>query len=435
MSRYGLVGTAGAAVAVVVAASVAGAASAGASAGGAGTVAASPAASLPAPSPSDTGLLRRQALDRAYGMDYDDGLALARQAVAADPGDPANHLALASIAWLSMLAARGALMVEEYLGPPPRGDLRRAPPPSDLAVTFRHAVANAAALASRRVHQQPHDLDAAFAAGAAEAWLAAYLASEEGRIFAALGAARRAYGAHSRVSSSDQRRGDTGLVLGTFRYAVATLSVFKRWLAYLAGFGGDKARAFELLEACAAWPSDVQTEARFALVVFYTREGRLQDALRELAVLREQYPRNRLLRLETGSMLVRAGRPAEALEWFDRGLASLAGDPRWGMFGELAVWHYQRGLAFVALGRPADAAREATAALGAPSRVWLRGRAFVLQGYARDLSGDRPGAVRAYRQGAEIGRSVGDALGVQEAERWFDKPFGGTSPSGGRHTQ
>ena len=36
------------------------------------------------------------------------------------------------------------------------------------------------------------------------------------------------------------QRVDAGLIVGTYRYLVASLVLPARWLAYMAGFGGDK---------------------------------------------------------------------------------------------------------------------------------------------------------------------------------------------------
>jgi len=383
-----------------------------------------------APSPSDT--LRRQAFDLVYNLDYERAVALAHQAVASDPGDAHNHLTLASVVWLKMLAARGATTIEEYLGPPPRGDVQRTPPPSDLAVTLKSALNAAIAIAERRLARQPNDTDAHYVLGAAVGRQAAYTASEEGRIAASVGAARRAYFAHRRVLELDARRKDAGLVVGTYRYVVATLSFFKRWFAYMAGFAGDKAVAIRMLSECAAYPSDVQTEARFGLLIIYSREERPDDALRVLQELRALYPRNRLLWIETGATHLRAGRPAEALRWLDNGLAMLAADTRPRTFGEDAMWRYKRASALVALGRGADARPDAEAATTLPSQTWVRGRAFVQLGRVEDLAGNRVAALRAYRRGAEMARAAGDPWGLEDAERGLDKPFGGTSGASSR---
>jgi tetratricopeptide (TPR) repeat protein len=248
--------------------------------------------------------LRRQGYELAYNLDREAALTVFEQAVAADRDDPANHIALAALAWLNMLLRRGSVTVEEYLGPMPSSDVQRTPPPADLAAAFLTSVNAALRLAEQQARRHPNDAGVRYNLGAALGQVAAYTASEEGRVFAAFRAARRALEAHERVLALDPLRKDAGLVVGTYRYLVATLPLFKRWFAYLAGFGGNKALALRMLEDCADYPSDVQAEARFALLVVYSRENRFADVLRVLETLRMAYPRNRLLWLETGATLL-----------------------------------------------------------------------------------------------------------------------------------
>lgn len=379
--------------------------------------------------------LRLQSINLAYNLDFDAADAAILDVIARAPDDPANHLARASIVWVRMLFQRGALTVDEYLGPPSLSDVSRTPPASRRSSELRVALARATALAEQRLRQNPHDVSALYAIGAAAGREAAYIATEEGRLMRAFWTARRAYDAHERVLTLDPSRKDAGLIVGTYRYLVATLSRVMRWIAYLAGFGGDKDRAYSLLEACTTVPNETGIEARFALIITYSRDGRHDDALRELRVLRERYPRNRLLWLETGATLLRAGKPGEALVWLDDGLAALASDDRPRSFGEDAWWHYKRGLALVRLGRVADARQAAAAATSAKAYTWVRGRILTLTGQIDDLSGRRDAALRAYRQARDIGRSTRDALGVQEAQRWIDNPFMGTSPGPARQYQ
>jgi tetratricopeptide (TPR) repeat protein len=370
--------------------------------------------------------LRLRSINLAYNLDFDAADAAILDVIARAPDDPANHLARASIVWVRMLFQRGALTVDEYLGPPSLSDVSRTPPAARRSSELRVALARATALAEQRLRQNSHDVSALYAIGAAAGREAAYIATEEGRLMRAFWTARRAYDAHERVLTLDPSRKDAGLIVGTYRYLVATLSRVMRWIAYLAGFGGDKERAYSLLEACTTVPNETGIEARFALIITYSRDGRHDDALRELRVLRERYPRNRLLWLETGATLLRAGKPGEALVWLDDG-------PR--AFGEDAWWHYKRGLALVRLGRVADARQAAAAATSATAYTWVRGRILTLTGQIDDLSGRRDAALRAYRQARDIGKSTRDALGVQEAQRWIDNPFTGTSPGPARQYQ
>src|SRR5947207_72656 len=93
--------------------------------------------------------------------------------------------------------------------------------------------------------------------------------------------------------------------------------------------------------------------------------------------LRDRYPRNRLLWLETGATLVRAGRPADAERFLTDGLARLAGDRRPRMFGEEALWLYKRGLARSLQGRSAEAEADLRHALSVEGRHWVYGRTHL----------------------------------------------------------
>ena len=164
-------------------------------------------------------------------------------------------------------------------------------------------------------------------------------------------AARRSFDEHERVLELDPSRTDAGLVVGTYRYLVSTLSLPMRVMAYVAGFGGGRDRAVELLKRTAAGTSDARTDALFALILVYNREHRYDEAMQVLRELRTMHPRNRLVVLETGSTALRAGRFEQADEILTEGLGMLEGDRRPRMGGEEALWRYKRGAARAALGR------------------------------------------------------------------------------------
>jgi tetratricopeptide (TPR) repeat protein len=189
------------------------------------------------------------------------------------------------------------------------------------------------ALSRAHVAQGANDADAHYQLGAAVGLRASYIATVEGSAVGAFRAAREAYDEHERVMALDPRRKDAGLIVGTYRYLVSVLSLPLRWMAYMAGFGGGREKGLHLIEEAAAYPGDSQTDARFALILLYNREKRYDDALGQLATLRERYPRNRLAVLETGSTNLRAGRAAEAERLLDEGIRRLATDTRPRMFG------------------------------------------------------------------------------------------------------
>src|SRR6185503_7658732 len=158
------------------------------------------------------------------------------------------------------------------------------------------------------------------------------------------------------------------------RYLVATLSLPLRWVAYVAGFGGNRERGMRLIEDAATYDGDNTTDARFALILLYNREKRYDDALAQLARLRADYPRNRLVWLESGSTSLRAARFADAERFLAEGFAKFADDRRPRMFGEEALWLYKRGAARAALGRAADAEADLRRALSLTGRNWVFGR-------------------------------------------------------------
>jgi tetratricopeptide (TPR) repeat protein len=227
------------------------------------------------------------------------------------------------------------------------------------------------------------------------------MATVEGRLMAGFKAARRCYDEHERVLALDSSRHDAGLVVGTYRYVVSTLSLPMRMLAYVAGLGGGRNRGIQVLEAAAASNSDARAEAMFALVLVYNRERRYDDALRMLQQLRRTFPRNRLVVLETGATALRAGRAQQADAVLTEGLTMLASDKRPRIPGEEALWHYKRGAARALAGQRDAAIADLRLATPDSAPPWVRGRARLELGRLALGRGDLKGAAEEARQ-AEV---------------------------------
>ena len=376
--------------------------------------------------------LLRAGYKAAFNLDHDEALAAFRRAVDADPGDPAAYRAIAAITWLNMMFARGALSADEFLSSLPESNVKMKAPPAEKEAAFHTNVQKAISLAEAQVRQRPRDADAHMNLGAARGLLAAYTVTIDGSLFEAVGLARSAFKVIENVLKLDPSRKDASFFAGSYRYAVANLSAVKRWLAYLAGFGGDRERAIRLLEESAAYPSDIQADARALLVLVYNKERRYDDALRLLEALRRDFPRNRLLWLESGATDMRAGRPARALEYLDTGVAMFERDQRLKAFGEAALWYAKRGAVRAALGDRAGAEADLRKALAAEGRDWVHGRSHLELGKLADVSGDRAAAVAEYRRAAALCGKDRDPVGRQEAERLLKKPYTGTIDATGR---
>jgi len=363
----------------------------------------------------------------AYNLDHDEALAAFRRAAEADPADPAAYRAIAAITWLNLMFTRGALSADEYLSSLPESNAAMKLPPAHLAATFRTNIDKAIQLAEAKVRLHPRDAGAHFDLGAARGLLSAYAVTIEGSLFGAVRLARGAFKATEQVLVLDPSRKDASFFTGSYRYAVANLGSVKRWLAYMAGFGGDRELAIRMIEESAAYPSDVQPDARILLVLVYNKERRYDDALRLLEGLRRDFPRNRLLWLESGAAEMRAGRPARALEFLDLGIAMFERETRQKAFGEGAMWYAKRGAAYAALANRTKAEADLAKALAAEGRDWVHGRCHLELGKFADLSGNRTAAIAEYRQAVALCSRDRDPIGRTEAERLLGRPFSGTN--------
>ena len=350
------------------------------------------ATTLHAAAAEDPIAARRLAFELAYNLDHEPAVARLRQVAQEHPDDPASHRALASVLWLNMLFRRGAITVDHYLGSFSRTQVELSKPPADLDAEFRAHVARAIQLAEARVASAPRDAQAHFDLGAAVALQASHMATVEGKLFAGFKAARRSYDEHEKVLALDPARKDAGLIVGTYRYVISTLSLPMRMMAYVAGFGGGRERGVQMVRDAALQSGESRTDAMFALILLYNRERRYDEALKVLDDLRRTYPRNRLLLLESGATALRAGRHAQADAILTEGLAVLSKETRPRIPGEEALWKYKRGAARAGLGQTEAARDDLNAATAPGAQEWVRGRAHTELARLAIRGGDAAGA-------------------------------------------
>ena len=359
--------------------------------------------------------LRAEGIALGYNLDRAEALAVFKKAIAADPADPAGYRMVAANAWITLLFEQGAISVDDYLGEA-RGNVQRDPPNPALAKTFHDAITQATTLSDARLRAQPDDAEAHYQAGAAYGFVASYTATVEGRLSGSFSPARRAYREHERALALAPTRKDAGLIVGMYRYAVSELALPLRLAARLAGMGSGKERGLRMVEDAARFPSDVQPNALFTLVLLYNREQRYDDALRVIADLQRRFPRNRLLWLEAGGTALRAGRPANARLAIEEGLTRLAQDKRPRAPGEEARWHYTYGAILAALNEHAAAERELDSALAGATRDWVRGRIHKELGKLADTAGNRTRALDELALAERLCRQDHDAACADEAK-------------------
>jgi tetratricopeptide (TPR) repeat protein len=371
---------------------------------------------------AESARLRARAYDLAYNLDYDAATREMAAAVKADPSDPAAERGLAMIPWLLISFSRGAVTVDDYLGSISRQNVALRQPPADLAARFHLHANRALMLAEAQLAKQPRNADALYELGNAVGLQASYAATVDGKILGAFRSARRAYDAHEQVLELDPSRTDAGLIVGMYRYVISAMSFPIRMMAYVAGFGGDKDKGIRMVEAAAGGGS-VAADARFALVLLYNRERRFADAGRVLDELRAEFPRNRILWLESGATALRAGRLDDAERLLSDGLARLAADTRPRMLGEEALWMLKRGATRVALNRLPDAEADLSRGAGLEGRRWVTGRIYAELGKVADLRQDRAAAKRHFQRALALAEQDNDPPGAAAARRWVNTAF------------
>lgn len=386
-----------------------------------GVLIAQPLAQQAAPAPDLTALLN-QAFRFAYNLDETEALDAARRAVAMAPNDPAAHRALASILWLDILFKRGAVVTDNYLNSSLKEQQSLPKPPADLEAEFKLELGKAIELSESRTQREPRNLQARYDLGTAYALQASYTATVEGSILSGMRLAKRAYDAQEYVLSRDPKKVEAGLIVGTYRYLISTLSMPMRFMAYVVGFGGGKEKGIALVEA-ASRVIDTHVDAKVALLLMYNREGRYADAVRMARELEQEFPKNRLFVLEQGSSATKAGLLAEADATLTRGLAMFDKETRRRLPGERAIWLYKRALARVALRHAADAHADLDAASKASPPEWLKGRLQLEMGKVADLTGRRPDALAAYRQARAWCVTRNDTKCTAEADAFVKQPF------------
>jgi tetratricopeptide (TPR) repeat protein len=375
-----------------------------------------------APQSSDLSSRIAAVYQAAYNLDHDVALAGARAAVAEAPNESSAHRALAAMLWFDVIFRRGTVTVDHYVGGL-GGPARNLPkPPPAIDAEFKQTIQRAIDLASTRVAANADDVQARFDLGSAYGLQASYVASVEGSMTSALMSARQAYNAQEEVLNRDPKRSAAGVIVGTYRYLVSGMALPSRMFAYLVGFGGGKEEGIRLLEAAARDPGSL-VEARTALVLIYSREGRHADAYRLLGELVAAYPRNRLFVLEQGSAAIRATKHAEGEAILSAGLQALDRDRRPRIPGERALWLYKRGLARFGRDRRAEAAADFQEALRNSPQDWVRGRTLLTLGKIADLNGQRTEAVGHYRAARENGARARDGAAASEATRLLSRPY------------
>ncbi len=191
----------------------------------------------------------------------------------------------------------------------------------------------------------------------------------------------------------DPKLYDAYMGFGLFRYLVAKIPKSLRWVLNMIGFEGDLEGGLKALKLAAEKGIYSRTEASFFLAQFLFQEKRYDEAFAYLNPLIEKYPRNTLFLVSYASWQSRLNKNDEALRAATRALElNQQNNIRYGeqfAYSTIGNVHFNRN-------EFQDAARYLTAYVQT-DRVTRQNWVYYRLGLARELSGDRGGAVEAYR--------------------------------------
>lgn len=247
--------------------------------------------------------LNAQAFNHFYNMDYDRSIQEFEQILKRHPDDPfaVNHLLIAVL--FQELYRMGAMDTSEYANDSFIAKPHR-PADENVKKRIKELVDRAEQLEGKKLETNEKDIDALYARGVTRAEFSTYTALIERAWFSAL---RNAVGArhdHERVLELDPNYTDAKLIVGAHNYVMGSLSWAVKVAVAMAGLSGSKEKGINYLRETAMGTRETSTDAKIVLVVFLRREKQYHEALSYARNLISTYPRNLLIAMEEGNLLL-----------------------------------------------------------------------------------------------------------------------------------
>ncbi|MCA1578807.1 MAG: hypothetical protein LC794_15750 [Acidobacteria bacterium] len=354
--------------------------------------------------------LRRSGLDALYNIDYDKANRDFKEIVRLYPNHPGGYQLLAARLWIKTLYESRRLQSSLYSseGFYSSGDDKVDP---KIVTEFRNLTREAKRLAEAKLKQEPKNVEALDFLANTEGLKASFEEAVERRHFAALRDGNDAVNHHREVLKLDPKYIDAQITIGLYEYVVGALPLPIKILAGATGYRGSKKRGLKMLEQVAQEGRWAQDDAKSVLILLYRREKRFADVVKLTRELSAKYPRNYLLRLETGDALVSLA--AQKRKEKDVAGATQAEKEAFATFDEilrdrnvresagraLDLIHFKYGEALLTAGLNERAAKEFLATTkverAEPGLVTM---AHLYAARAYDVAGKRDDALAQYKQ-------------------------------------
>ncbi len=353
--------------------------------------------------PADVERLAERGAEQLYNLEFSAALATFEEVRVAHPGYPAGPGLLAAATWWQA----------RY----------RFEPPTDATTRRVERWLDEAERGSRKMIRSATPYDACegrFFLGGALGVRAHWQLLRHNWVEAAIGA-REAVKVLNQLSGCTPYGDEADFGLGLYQYAAASLPAPLRWLSrYVVGGTATKDQALARLERAAVRAHWTRHDAQATLVTLYDIfDGRPDRALAPAERLLRERPHAPVAHTLQAQALLFSHRWTETLAVADRAIA-WAGRSGSTFALEMSAYQYFRGMALLGLKQPRDAEVAFTIAIGAGGRPpWITA-ATVKRGAARDLLGDRAGALADYRHAQRLADPWHQA---RRAKPYLKRPF------------
>jgi tetratricopeptide (TPR) repeat protein len=271
-----------------------------------------------------------------------------------------------------------------------------------------------------RLSQNANDVNALFARAWVRSLRCTYVAMVERGYGAGFRLATKARDDAARVLELDPNYVDAKLITGVYEYVVGALPWPFKLMIGFAGITGSRATGLEMLRDAGNRGVLTGLDARTAIALFLRREGKYDQAIDVVRQLKNEYPHDFLFCLEEANLRKDAGEGMRAVDAYRQ----IQGDnAKPGYFAEARMELADFGLGDAQRGQrhyddAAEAYEQAAATPGAG--LELKIRSLLDAGQCRDLSGQRPLALRDYQAAIDAGPNTSRA---DQARRYLRAPY------------
>ena len=241
-------------------------------------------------------------LESGFRLMYDLEFDRAHQVISAwqqqHPEDPMGQVCEAARLLFSEFNRLGILESQFYENDKAFEGRKKLAPDAATRQRFDASLAQAEALATKRLASDPKNRDGLLAMTLSAGLKADYAALIEKRNLASLHLTKDATKWAQQLLAADPTCYDAYVATGISKYLIGSVSFPLRWVLKIGGFDGDKKAGMAELQLTADRGHYLAPFARILLAIAYVREKDKPRARQILASLRDEFPKNPLFPLE-----------------------------------------------------------------------------------------------------------------------------------------